>query len=342
MSGVLFEAGLFFGSLALMSISSFVLTVALERIGAQLQLAEGLLGILAALGADAPEISSSITALAAGHHDLGVGVVVGSNIFNLGALLGVSALVAGFVRIGTAGALLNGAVSLLVTAVAAALLLGWISVWLALAILVVFLAPYVYVVAHYPTQVKRLPLPARLTNFLASAVACVQENPSGRQERGGQKRASLIDWLLVVPALFAIVAGSSGIINATLALASRFAIPHALAGTIGIAGLTGIPNAIAAIRLASRHRGAAVVAECFNSNTANLVFGICLPALLVGLGAPSLQIGLALCWLLVMTLAAMGLLCWRGGLRRIGGGVLVALTIAFAGVIVCWPLFVRR
>jgi cation:H+ antiporter len=53
-----------------------------------------LLGIVTALGADSPEIASAITALAAGHSDLGVGVVIGSNIFNLAALLGLSALVA--------------------------------------------------------------------------------------------------------------------------------------------------------------------------------------------------------------------------------------------------------
>jgi Ca2+/Na+ antiporter len=85
-----------------------------------------------------------------------------------------------------------------------------------------------------------------------------------------------------------------------------------------------------------------VVAECFNSNTLNLAFGICLPGLLVGLGLPSAHTVFALAWLIGMTIVAAGLLCWRGGLRRLGGSVLVALALIFAGVVICWPLFVRR
>lgn len=56
------------------------LTASLERIGSWLQLSEGLLGIVTALGADSPEICSAIMALLAKQHEVGVGVVLGSNI----------------------------------------------------------------------------------------------------------------------------------------------------------------------------------------------------------------------------------------------------------------------
>ena len=326
-----------------MAISSFVLTVALERIGARLNLAEGLLGFLTALGADAPEISSSITALSAGHHELGVGVVLGSNVFNLAALLGVSALVVGLVRVGTAGALLNGAVSLLATLVAGALLLRWISPWLSMALMALLFVPYLVVIALYPSQLDRLPLPPFLKHFLARATANVQEDcPRTGMETVHVREATLIDWFVLVPGIFTIVAGSQGIVHATVKLSGRFGISHAIAGALAIAGLTGIPNAIAAIRLATRHRGAAVVTECLNSNSVNLVCGICLPALLVGLGAVGAQTYFSLGWLLAMSAAAIALLCWRGGLRRAGGSVLVGLYLLFALAIIGWPLLVSR
>lgn len=343
MNSLLWESALFLGSLALMAVSSFVLTVALERIGAQLHLAEGLLGILTALGADAPEISSSITALSAGHHELGVGVVLGSNVFNLAALLGLSALVAGVVRVGTAGALLNGAVTLLATLIAGGLLLGWLAPWLALALMALLFAPYLFVIALYPARIERLPLPKFARHFLVRATTNVREEcPRTGLEEVHVRRATLIDWLLLVPVIFAIVAGSQGIVHATLNLSARFGIAHAIAGALGIAALTGIPNAIAAVRLATLDRGAAVVTECFNSNNLNLVCGISLPALLVGLGATSAHTYVSLGWLFAMSAAAVALLCWRGGLRRAGGSVLVVLYVLFAGVIVAWPLFVRR
>ncbi len=53
-----------------------VLVNGLGRLGGKLGLAAGLLGLLVALGADAPEISSAITALLSGAKDVGVGVIL--------------------------------------------------------------------------------------------------------------------------------------------------------------------------------------------------------------------------------------------------------------------------
>ena len=56
---------------------------------------EAWLGLVAALAADAPEITSAVTALTRGQASIGAGVVIGSNVFNLAALLGLAAVAAG-------------------------------------------------------------------------------------------------------------------------------------------------------------------------------------------------------------------------------------------------------
>src|SRR5256714_1503903 len=104
---------LFAGSFALTVASSIVLARELDRLGERLGFSEALLGILTALGADAPEIASAVAAIVAGHKDTGVGVVVGSNVFNLAGLLGLSALLAGPVRIHAHGLVLTGGVAVL-------------------------------------------------------------------------------------------------------------------------------------------------------------------------------------------------------------------------------------
>src|ERR1700758_2966577 len=71
----------------------------LDHLGARLGLPEGILGLLTALGADAPELATAIAALAAGSTSGGFGGVVGSNVFNLAAMIGASALLCGSVRI---------------------------------------------------------------------------------------------------------------------------------------------------------------------------------------------------------------------------------------------------
>ena len=58
--------------------ASALLASRLERVAGRLLLSEALLGMVAALAADSPEITSSITAMGSGHHAVGVGVVLGS------------------------------------------------------------------------------------------------------------------------------------------------------------------------------------------------------------------------------------------------------------------------
>src|SRR5438477_5996838 len=70
--------------------TSWVLVSRLERVGLRLGLSEALLGMLAALAANAPEITAAVAALAGGHTRIGAGVALGSNVFNLAALLGLA------------------------------------------------------------------------------------------------------------------------------------------------------------------------------------------------------------------------------------------------------------
>ena len=56
--------------------ASVVLVSRLERVGERLGVSEALLGLLAALAADGPEITSSVTAIAGGHPAVGIGVTL--------------------------------------------------------------------------------------------------------------------------------------------------------------------------------------------------------------------------------------------------------------------------
>ena len=75
--------------------ASWLLVSRLERLAERAGFSEAWLGLVAALAADAPEITSAVTALARGQASVGAGVVIGSNVFNLAALLGLAAVVAG-------------------------------------------------------------------------------------------------------------------------------------------------------------------------------------------------------------------------------------------------------
>src|SRR5262245_62355125 len=83
----------FFAGTVVSLVTSFVLVGRLERVGERLGLSEALLGTVAALAADAPEVTAAVTAVA--HHEqrVGAGVILGSNVFNHATLLGIGAVV---------------------------------------------------------------------------------------------------------------------------------------------------------------------------------------------------------------------------------------------------------
>ncbi len=72
--------------------ASWLLVSRLERLGERAGFSEAWLGLVAALAADDPEVTAAVTALSRGQASVGAGVVIGSNVFNLAALLGLAGL----------------------------------------------------------------------------------------------------------------------------------------------------------------------------------------------------------------------------------------------------------
>lgn len=320
----------FCASLALTLLATVVFAREIDRASERLGLSEGLHGILTALGADAPEIATAVAALVSSHSKIGVGVVVGSNVFNLAALLGLSALVAGHVRIHRHGLLLNGGVALAVTALAAAEILGAIGAVAATLLLVAVLGPYVVLLSIRPARVARTVPAAPVRRFL---VAAVREEVRDFRTGEAVRKATRRDVALLGSALAAIVLGSVGMVHAATDLGRRWGVSDLIVGTLVLAALTSLPNLMTAVRLAVHGRGAATVSEAFNSNSLNVLAGIALPSLALSLGAASGVATFAVWWLVGMTAVAVALTYRGRGLRRVEGGLVVVLYVAFAAVV---------
>jgi cation:H+ antiporter len=319
---------IFLASFALAIVSSFVLANSINRIGVHLGFSGALLGLITAVGADSPEISSTATALMSGQHDLALGVVLGSNIFNIAAMLGVGAVVAGYVRISFRGLIFNGSVSFAITLVAAALVLGWTPPWLSFLLIVVIIGPYVVVCA-----IGTRHLPRFMRRFLAKALREVQHDVRKEEAR---RRASWSSNLTVVPAVASVVWASIGMVHAAVTLAEAWRLPHVIVGILILATLTGVPNMLTALELARHGHGSAVVSEALNSNNVNVIIGLCLPAIFVGIAHPSKLAAVALLWLLGITFLALVLAITRKGIRRWEGALLIVIYLCFAVFVVIW------
>jgi cation:H+ antiporter len=79
-----------------------------------------------------------------------------------------------------------------------------------------------------------------------------------------------------------------------------------------------------------------VVSATVNSNTINLVVGLALPALVIGMSSAAGEVGVELGWLLGMTVIGLLLLIPAKGMTRVGGAALIVLYLLFVVVQVLW------
>jgi Ca2+/Na+ antiporter len=318
-----------FAAGAVVSLStSTVLVSRIERVAERLGFSEALLGIVAALAADAPEITSAISAIA-GHQALvGAGVILGSCVFNLAAL-GLGAVVAGFIPLHRRVILLGGAVCTWVSVTALGAATGAVSPGVALGAALVVLAVYVLVSGTAHTGLRWMPAPTRA--WLVSAVTEEEEELS---EVIRPRPGSTTDAVVAGVALLIVVGASVVMERAASSIGHRLDIPEIVTGALVLAGVTSIPNAVASTYLARKGRGAAALSTAFNSNNFNIVIGLLLPAVIVGLGGYSDQSVLVAAWCLAMTALIGGVAYSARGLRRGAGWVVMLSYAAFVAAVV--------
>jgi len=308
--------------------TGWLLVSRLERVGERLGLSEALLGIVAALAADAPEVTAAVSAMASGEQRLGAGVVIGSNVFNLAALLGLGAVVAGRIGLHRKVVLLAGTVAVAVAAVCLAVVLGVVPPAAGCLLGFVVVALYIVALGVPGRSLARLRLPRPWISWLRSAVA---EEEAELEPALRPAPARWPDVLVAAGSLVVVVAASITMERAAAALGNRFAIPEIVVGGLVLAAVTSLPNAVAAVYLASRGRGAATLSTALNSNTINVAIGLLVPAALIGLGRPSSQTVLAVAWYIGLTVAVLGLAYRDRGIWRLPGILIIGAYLVFAG-----------
>jgi cation:H+ antiporter len=279
----------------------------LDSVAIRLGMADALLGLLTALAADGPEVASAVTALVRGEHQVGVGVVVGSNAFNLAAMIGGGAIAAGRIRARPASLRLEAVMAAAALAAAGGVVTGVVGPWPALAALTCVLVPYVWLVARSDDDAGHPAHPREADHPLARALA------------------------VMAAGLIGIVVGSVVMVDTALVVADHVGVSRAFVGIVVLGVLTSLPNAYTAIRLARMQRGDATVSETMNSNTINLVAGVLIPAVVLGAGAVASGGG-TLAGVAVMTAVTLAFLVPRRGIGAGGGAVLIALYAVFVAL----------
>ncbi len=309
--------------------ASALLVTRLERVGARLGFTEALLGLMTALAANAPEITSAIAALARGQHEIGIGVVLGSNVFNLAALLGLGALVAGRINLHRRVIVLVGGVSVWIAAVSLGTVTASLPVVASLILVLAVFIPYV-IVSGWPEVVNHLGASEQAARWMRAAIKDEEaELEAAIHPSPGDWR----DGLLAGVALVVVVLASVVMEHAASAMGSSLGWSSIVVGGVVLAGVTSLPNAVAAVYFASKGRGSVVLSEALNSNNLNALVGYLVPAALLGLGHPSDKSLVVAAFYVGLTVVALAMAYVARGLGRFTGAVIIAAYVTFVVIV---------
>jgi cation:H+ antiporter len=284
-SPFLLVLAIFLVSLLIVLSAAAWFTRRLEALCDRLDLSAGMLSILSAIGANIPNYVASIVAIANGQQDVGLGIIIGSNIYNLAIILGISALAAP----GSHG------IRLQLKEKHDVLIIAYYAFAITLTTLVaILLLPRTSFAA--PLYAKLLTLvPVILALILTLAIfgslvlhivqrphpSHVESIPKQEESKPGPSSISLKR--LIAEVLFALVIALGGVIVMVQSgeqLTADMHMPAVLAGLLVLAVATSLPNTVVAVILVRTGRMAACVEEIFSSNSINAALGIALPLLL--------------------------------------------------------------
>jgi cation:H+ antiporter len=328
---VVFTGGAFVVAAIVSLCTSWILVTRLERVGERFGLSEALLGVLAALAADAPEITSSVSALAQRQYSIGAGVVIGSNVFNLAALLGLGAIVSGSIALHRRVVVLGGVVAMWVAIWCLISSTGATSADVGLGAVAVALLAYVFILGVPRTTLQRLPL---RPSWLTWMTLAIEEEELELKEAIRPPRGRPLDVVAAGAALLVVVGSSVVMEHSASHLGHHFHIASVVVGGVVLAAVTSLPNAVAAVHLASKGRGSAALSTALNSNNLNVLAGLLIPGAIVAIAAPSGAVDVAAISFVVLTAITLLLAYRQFGLRRPSGWIIVAGYAIFVVLLV--------
>ncbi|MCU0626235.1 MAG: calcium/sodium antiporter [Gemmatimonadaceae bacterium] len=309
------------GGVALLALGAEALVRGATTLARRLRIAPAVVGLtVVALGTSLPELTVGITAALAGRVGIGLGNVVGVNIFNVCVVLGVAALVR---PIPIRGMVVRLEWPVMFVSSFACLLLvrdgrlDRIEGTYFIAALVVFTA--------YAVRIARNDLTAAEEHDLETAVA---------------DRAILPGALALLPVLALcgagialLVGGGQAMVRGAVAIAQEAGLSERVIGLTIVSMGTGTPEVAASIAAVRRGQGELALGNVIGSNIVNVLGILGSVAVVRPIVVPASVVDVDLRWMLGVTLLLLPLLRRRAMLSRGDGALLLAVYVVYLGAL---------
>jgi cation:H+ antiporter len=275
-----------------------------------------------AFGTSAPELAVSLQAARSGEVDIALGNVVGSNIFNVLFILGLSAVITPLV---VTGQIIRQEVPIMIGASALLFVLsldGSIS-RLEGALLFALLVGYtIFLVVQSRRETKALADEYQGERHLAA--------PRSRADRLGAQLG------LIVVGLVALVVGSRWLVGGATAIARLLGVSELVIGLTVVAAGTSLPEVAASVAAAVKGQRDIAVGNVVGSNTFNILGVLGLSALLAptALPVPSSLLHFDTLVMLAVALGCLPIFFTGHVISRGEGWVFLAYYVAYTGYLV--------
>ena len=259
-----------------------------------------------AFATSAPELAATITAALKGAPDIAVGNVLGSNIANLGLILGVSALI--FPLYATA---------------------RFIRREVAFMVFVTIMVYPLMATGNYLGWVEGLVLVVMLGIFLWTQGRETRQDNEGDEEDGDSQRSPWLSALGVALGVALLGGGAQALVTGASDIARAPGVSDRVIGLTLVALGTSLPELAAAISAARRHEGDLVLGNVIGSNIFNLLCILGITTMVHPISVAPQAIALDYWVVLVISLLVMAALATQRRLVRFEGAVLLAFYLGY-------------
>jgi len=281
------------------------------EIGAALGISQIILGVTAsAIGTSLPEFGSAMIASLSGSTEIGVGTVIGSNIWNIAGILGISATVAGVIGTNPKGITRDGMVTL-----GTGLILIFFMLWgeitrIASIVMILFYLFYLWLLIKAQKEYQDSKSPDK--GF--------KKKPITKKRIG-----------FSILGIAGLIVGCRILVFAGVELARIAGIPEMIMGLFTLAIGTSIPELVVTLSSAMKGLHELSIGTVLGSNTFNILIGIGVPALFMNIPVDPLSLSFD-APVMILVIVLVLLLIKKGGMKlnRVGGIILISTYVVYA------------
>jgi cation:H+ antiporter len=287
-----------------------------------LRLTPAVIGLtVVAAGTSVPELAVSAIASWHGSTDIAVGNVVGSSIFNITCIVGLSALIRPLVISGNTIKLeypVLAIVTLMCLAVAQDRAIGRLDGAL-------FLATYIGFTAYLVRLVRRQMNAAEVAEFREE----VQELAEATLSENRRRPRAWLSVVLVGVGVVLLALGAHSTVTGAVQLAKLLGLSERVIGLTIVAAGTGLPEVVTSLVSTFRGRDDVAIGNVIGSNLFNILAILGIGALIAPLAIHEAIMGSDLWWMLAVTALLFPLMYTGSRVNRWEGALLLCVYGAY-------------